>query len=384
MSCPCKECVRVLDGFGKSLEVILPKLREGFVAPDSYTARSLALSNPQAFFLSPSGETFHNVTVTGGTSARARPTGPQARAASKFSRRLEKAEQELAQTDLAHRRSSASDRRPQRHHRRQDATSAATPSASPPTPAPLSARWSPRSARIERRLQDWALTSERNRDARNQKADLIARRQQEAAAFESERTTLETQLTELEPPRPTSQPPRRAPAGSGRRPPPALAGLEERRRNAAANFEQIEPHLQRPEPAHPAARSAARRRGRGKTPPRRRDRGSRRSAHRTLRTSRQCRGRRRPPRPRKPLNFAPHWPNSISGSAPSAHETEALRENAAALHRPRRQARLRHRAHRRHLPQRPRHRSHRPSRRRIPSPASKAMPCTPKKKMPAR
>ena len=64
----------MLDGFGKSLEVILPKLREGFVAPDSYTARSLALSNPQAFFLSPSGETFHNVTVTGG-----RPRAPRVR-----------------------------------------------------------------------------------------------------------------------------------------------------------------------------------------------------------------------------------------------------------------------------------------------------------------
>ena len=72
---PLKDCVRVLDGFGKSLEVILPKLREGFVAPDSDTARSLALSNPQAFFLSPTGETFHNVTVTGG---RPRAQGPLA------------------------------------------------------------------------------------------------------------------------------------------------------------------------------------------------------------------------------------------------------------------------------------------------------------------
>src|ERR1700761_1037450 len=72
---PLKDCIRVLDGFGKSLEVILPRLREGFVAPDSETARSLALSNPQSFFLSPSGETFHNVTVTGG---RPREQGPLA------------------------------------------------------------------------------------------------------------------------------------------------------------------------------------------------------------------------------------------------------------------------------------------------------------------
>src|ERR1700754_346395 len=96
---PLKECVRVLDGFGKSLEVILPKLREGFVAPDSYTARSLALSNPQAFFLSPSGETFHNVTVTGG---RARAQGPLAlkRELTEVQQKADKAEQELAETDL--------------------------------------------------------------------------------------------------------------------------------------------------------------------------------------------------------------------------------------------------------------------------------------------
>ncbi|HZD50683.1 MAG TPA: AAA family ATPase, partial [Silvibacterium sp.] len=56
-----KECIRVLDGFGSSLEVILPKLREGYVTLDSDTARTLALENPHAFFLAPSGECFHNV-----------------------------------------------------------------------------------------------------------------------------------------------------------------------------------------------------------------------------------------------------------------------------------------------------------------------------------
>ena len=56
----------MLDGFGSSLEVILPKLREGYVTPDAETARNLALENPHAFFLAPSGECFHNVTVTGG------------------------------------------------------------------------------------------------------------------------------------------------------------------------------------------------------------------------------------------------------------------------------------------------------------------------------
>jgi chromosome segregation protein len=70
---PLKHTIRVLDGFGKSLEVILPKLRDGYIVPSPDSARGLALENPDAFFLSHSGECFHNVTVTGG---KQRAEGP--------------------------------------------------------------------------------------------------------------------------------------------------------------------------------------------------------------------------------------------------------------------------------------------------------------------
>jgi chromosome segregation protein len=70
---PLKNCIRVLNGFGKSLEVILPKLRDGYIVPDPKVGRELALENPDAFFLSRSGECFHNVTVTGG---KQRSEGP--------------------------------------------------------------------------------------------------------------------------------------------------------------------------------------------------------------------------------------------------------------------------------------------------------------------
>ena len=70
---PLKHAIRVLNGFGRSLEVILPKLRDGYVVPESSFARELALENPDAFFLSQSGECFHNVTVTGG---KQRSEGP--------------------------------------------------------------------------------------------------------------------------------------------------------------------------------------------------------------------------------------------------------------------------------------------------------------------
>ncbi len=70
---PLKKSIRVLNGFGKSLEVILPKLGNGYIVPDAAVGRDLALSSPDAFFLSQSGECFHNVTVTGG---KQRSEGP--------------------------------------------------------------------------------------------------------------------------------------------------------------------------------------------------------------------------------------------------------------------------------------------------------------------
>ena len=70
---PLKKSIRVLNGFGKSLEVILPKLGNGFIVQDPAVARELALSSPDAFFLSQTGECFHNVTVTGG---KQRSEGP--------------------------------------------------------------------------------------------------------------------------------------------------------------------------------------------------------------------------------------------------------------------------------------------------------------------
>jgi chromosome segregation protein len=70
---PLKNAIRVLNGFGRSLEVILPKLRDGYIVPEANAARDLALGNPDAFFLSQSGECFHNVTVTGG---KQRAEGP--------------------------------------------------------------------------------------------------------------------------------------------------------------------------------------------------------------------------------------------------------------------------------------------------------------------
>ncbi len=96
---PLKNTIRVLDGFGKSLEVILPKLRDGYIVPGSDVARGLALENPEAFFLSHSGECFHNLTVTGG---KQRAEGPLSmkRELREVMRQLEDLERALQQEEM--------------------------------------------------------------------------------------------------------------------------------------------------------------------------------------------------------------------------------------------------------------------------------------------
>ncbi len=235
---PLRECVRVLDGFGKSLEVILPKLREGYVAPDSYTARSLALSNPHAFFLSPGGETFHNVTVTGG---RPRAQGPLAlkRELSEVQQRIDQTEIALAQADLrtAELQRQITELTAAIENKTQERREAERESAN--SGAALRQIES-ETARIERRLQEWSLATERNRDARNQKTELIARKQQESAAIDAERAGLEGQLTELQDRLIELRVRREELQQQAAQASAALAGLEERRRNAQSNFDQTQ------------------------------------------------------------------------------------------------------------------------------------------------
>jgi chromosome segregation protein len=93
-------------------------------------------------------------------------------------------------------------------------------------------------ARIERRLQEWMLATDRNRDARNQKSDLITARQAQAAELEAERASLEGRLSELTAEVDQLRAQREELQQASAQASAALAGLEERRRNAQANFEQ--------------------------------------------------------------------------------------------------------------------------------------------------
>ena len=70
---PLKDEIHILNGIGASLDVALPKVKNAYIVNDPEEARDLAVAFPEAFFLTPEGECFHNATVTGGTPAREGP-----------------------------------------------------------------------------------------------------------------------------------------------------------------------------------------------------------------------------------------------------------------------------------------------------------------------
>ncbi|MGO4212769.1 AAA family ATPase [Terriglobus sp. YAF25] len=233
---PLKNCIRVLNGFGKSLEVVLPKLREGYVTPDSSTARDLALQNPDAFFLSPSGETFHNVTVTGG---RPRGEGPLAlkRELREIQTKLEGLEAELSQTEIhaATLARQITELSQLLEHKQAERREAERESANQ---GAALRQMESEAARIERRLAEWQLSVERNREARNAKQDLISRKQEEAAKYEAERASAEGRIAEFTARMDELRLSREVLQSEAAAASAQLAGLEERRRNATAAFEQ--------------------------------------------------------------------------------------------------------------------------------------------------
>jgi chromosome segregation protein len=233
-----KDCIRVLNGFGTTLESMLPKLGDGFIAPDAATARRLAEEHPRGFFLSPSGEAFHDATVTVG---HVRAQGPLA-----LKRELNEVQQKLDATDteLAHAEQEAATLERELREltaaldgKTQQCRDAERESAN--SGAALR-QMEQETARIERRLQEWVLAADHNREARAQKQDAIARHQQEAAAFEAERAELESQSAELQQQLDGLRQQREGLQQAASEAAAALAGLEERRRNAAATFDQTQ------------------------------------------------------------------------------------------------------------------------------------------------
>ena len=233
-----KDCIRVLDGFGTSLEAILPKLREGYVTPDAGIARSLALENPRAFFLAPSGECFHNVTVTGG---KPRAEGPLA-----IKRELRDTQQKLdalgiqlaqAETHVAALSRTLAEKTRLLEAKNEDRRTAERDSANQ---GAALRQMESEAKRLERRLQDWQLDSERNRDQRNQRTALMERRREDVARLEGEHATAEAQQRDLETALAGHRETRETAQQASSQAVAELAGLEERKRGAEASFARID------------------------------------------------------------------------------------------------------------------------------------------------
>ncbi len=232
-----KDKVRVLDGFGRSLEVILPRLRDGYFAQDSALARDLALENPEAFFLSPTGECFHNVTVTGG---KPRAEGPLAlkRELRESQARLSALTAEMGQletsllvlereiTSLTQRSGALQAKRRETEREHADSSAALR-------------HVEAEVGRLEQKLSGWMLEVDRNRASQEERRESIAAMHSEMDSIAAEREALDATLAEstrhIEELRAIHEAAQQSAMELSTR----LAGLEERHRSAAAQFERI-------------------------------------------------------------------------------------------------------------------------------------------------
>jgi chromosome segregation protein len=233
-----KSCIRVLDGFGRSLEVVLPKLRDGYIAPDSNIARNLALENPDAYFLASNGEVFHNVTVTGG---KQRTEGPlslkrELRDVTKLCNDLEAAihnEQSKVQllgrelADLTKLLGNLDEER--REAEKQALTSG---HALKQLESEL--------ARTEQRLNTYRLELERTRSERSEKETGAAEKREHALALEQKRQAMEDEIRAVQEQLAFLKTARDVTANTVADAAARLAGLEERRRSASVALERME------------------------------------------------------------------------------------------------------------------------------------------------
>jgi chromosome segregation protein len=235
---PLKNCIRVLDGFGKSLEVILPKLRDGYIVPDPNVARELALENPDAFFLAQNGESFHNVTVTGG---KQRAEGPLAmkrelREIAKIVDQLEGAlrEQERRTGLLTKEIAELSSLLERLESDKRDADKQAMTSGHMLRQLDSElARTRERLATYERELQNVAV-------ARASREQFVQEKQSDLAEKDQRRTELEQQISAAQENLAGLRAARDTAAQNASEMMAKVAGLEERRRSAASTLQRVE------------------------------------------------------------------------------------------------------------------------------------------------
>ena len=233
-----RDAIKVLNGFGRSLEAILPKLRHSYIVDDAEIARQLTGRYAHAYFLTPEGECFHNATVTGGKPASEGPLALK-RELREAESRLARLEVELEQAEteaaiLARNIDELTARLEARsEQRRQAETEAANLGAT-------LKQMEGEAQRIERRLQEWTLQAARNKDACNAKRHSIEQKREELHRLEAEHAEADKGLDELQSKLAALRQGREALQQEAAQATAELAGLEERRRGAEAAFQRID------------------------------------------------------------------------------------------------------------------------------------------------
>jgi len=235
---PLKHTIRVLDGFGKSLEVILPKLRDGYIVPGSDAARSLALENPDAFFLAQSGECFHNVTVTGG---KQRAEGPLSmkRELREVLRQLDDLERALREEEtrvltLGRELKDYASLLDRLENEKREAEHQAM------TSGHMLQQLDAEMARVSERLTVAQLELQRLAAERAEQENAVIARQAEIAAVEQRRAELELQIAATQESLAVLRTQREEAAQIVSQRVARVAALEERHRSAASALERIE------------------------------------------------------------------------------------------------------------------------------------------------
>ncbi len=235
---PLKRTIRVLNGFGKSLEVILPKLRDGYIVPESGVARELALENPDAFFLSQSGECFHNVTVTGG---KQRAEGPLSmkRELREVLRQLEDLERALREEQmrvltLGREIKDLTSLLDRLEGEKREADHQAM------TSGHLLQQLEAEMSRVGERLSVSQLELRRLSAERAEQENIVVARQSEIATLDEQRVQLEQQIAAAQESLAALRQRREEAAQTTSQHAARVATLEERRRSAAAVLDRIE------------------------------------------------------------------------------------------------------------------------------------------------
>jgi chromosome segregation protein len=235
---PLRDAIKVLNGFGKSLETILPKIKYGYLVDAGVDAQRLAAQYGYAYFLTREGECFHNSTVTGGKPASEGPLALK-RDLRETESRLDRLGTALSQAETE---AIALTREIERLTAQLESLNAErrqVESESANLGAALKQMES-EAQRIERRLEDWTVQAARNKDACELKRKSIEINRAEMTRLEGEHAQAEAGLDALQAQLDTLRQKREVVQQEAAQLTAELAGLEERRRGAEAAFQRID------------------------------------------------------------------------------------------------------------------------------------------------